>query len=207
MRYTGPRNRLARREGIDLGLKTLGSKAQAGLLKRLNITPGQHGRSRKAKLTDYGVQLREKQKIKRMYGLSEKKLKSYFKHASSMEGNTAELLIQGVEKRLDNVLYRLQFAPTRASARQLVSHGHILVNGKKVSIPSYQVSEKDMIGFKKESSTKIPYIEVMVEKKDATVPSWLERKAKSTGLVLSMPLFELFKEDINLQAVVEFYSR
>ena len=206
MRYTGPRNRLSRREGIDLGLKTAGSKAQGSLLKKLNIPPGQHGRNMSIKFTDYGLQLRAKQKVKRMYGLTEKKLRLVFKKAIAETGNTAENLVIFLERRLDNTLYRLQFAPTRAAARQLIGHGHITINGKKVSIPSYQVSAKDVISFKRPTSAKIPYIEVLIAKKDPILPAWLNRKAQS-GQVVSLPIFDEFKEDINLQAVVEFYSR
>lgn len=206
MRYTGPRNRLARREGIDLGLKTPGSKAQASLLKKINIVPGQHGRSRRSKTTDYGYQLREKQKVKRMYGLNEKQLKRYFDRANVAKGNTADNLIHSIEKRLDNVLYRLNFAPTRASARQLVSHGHVAVNSKKVTIPSFQIKEQDEIMFPKVKTSKIPYVDAALERKDIQIPNWLVRD-KKVGKMIEAPTLEDFKEDINLQAVVEFYSR
>ncbi|KXK09053.1 MAG: 30S ribosomal protein S4 [Microgenomates bacterium OLB22] len=206
MRYTGPKNRLARREGTDLSLKTVGSKAHASLLKKLNIPPGQHGRSYKRKISDYGMQLREKQKIKRMYGISEKQMKTYFDHANRAVGNTAELLITFLEQRLDNVLFKLGFAPTRAAARQLVSHGHIEVNKKKVTIPSFQVSQKDVISFKREKTSKIPYIAELLEKKETPVPAWLERK-DAKGVIKGQPSLEEFHDTINLQPVVEFYSR
>ncbi|MBM3283910.1 30S ribosomal protein S4, partial [Candidatus Gottesmanbacteria bacterium] len=135
-RYTGPRNRLARREGADLGLKTPGSAAQSSLLRRLKIIPGKHAQRRIRKLSDYGLQLREKQKAKRIYGIMEKQFRKYFEKASKEKGNTGEMLLTLIERRLDNVLYRLGLAPTRAAARQFITHGHILVNEKKVNIPS-----------------------------------------------------------------------
>jgi small subunit ribosomal protein S4 len=206
MRYTGPKNRLSRREGADLSLKTAGSKAHASLLKKLNIPPGQHGRSYRRKTSDYGLQLREKQKIKRMYGISEKQMKTYFGHANRAVGNTAELLIIFLEQRLDNVIFKLGFAPTRASARQLVSHGHVQVNKKKVSIPSFQVSQKDVISFKKEDTAKIPYIAELLDKKDTPIPAWLER-TDTKGVITGQPSLDEFHDTINLQPVVEFYSR
>lgn len=206
MRTNGPKNRIARREGMDLNFKTAGSKAHSNLLKRLNIIPGEHGTARQKKLTDYGIQLREKQKLKRIYSITERQMSNYFDNAIKTLGNTGELLQSLLERRLDNVIYRLGFAPTRAAARQLVNHGHFSINGKKVSIPSYQVKIKDIITFGKESTTKIPYIETNLEKKDIVLPSWLEKKA-TTGKVLTFPDKESLAGDINLQLVVEFYSR
>lgn len=206
MRYTGSKNKLARREGIDLGLKTPGSKAQGSLLRRLNITPGQHGASRKRKVTDYGSQLREKQKLKRIYGISETQMQNYYIKANQMEGNTAELLIQFLEKRLDNVIYKLKFAPTRASARQLVNHGHVLVNGKKVSIASYQTGIGDVVSFRRPKTSQIPAIAEILAKKDDSPVQWMSRKG-TAGKVESIPPLTEFAEDIVLQSVIEFYSR
>jgi len=206
MRYTGPKNRLARREGIDLGLKTPGTKSYSSLTWRLNIVPGQHGASHRKKPTDYGVQLREKQRLKRMYGITERQMKNYFKKATKMLGNTAEFLIQMLERRLDNVVYKLNLAPTRSSARQLVAHGHIKINDKKVNIPSYLVGVGDVIAFSKEKSIKIPYINQLLEKKDVIIPEWLAREGP-LGKVMRIPKREDLKEDINLQLVVESYSR
>lgn len=205
MRYIGPRNKLARREGIDLGLKTTGSKSQSNLLRRLNIPPGQHGASRRRKTTDYGLQLREKQKLKRLYGITERQMKNYFKKASKTLGNTAELLIRHIEHRLDNVVFKLGLAPTRASARQLVTHGHVRVNNKKATIPSIEVKIGDVISLKEES-IKIPYIMQAVEKKDFIVSPWLARQG-AIGKVVNLSGQEYFTDDINLQLVVEFYSR
>ena len=144
-RLITPKNKLARREGVDLSLKTLGSKANAHLQKRLQVLPGQKQTKRRAnKMSDYGRQLREKQKLKRIYNLTEKAMINYFAKATKMKGDTTQFLVQLLESRLDNIIYRLRFAPTRNAARQLVSHGHILVNGKKINIPSYSVGLKDI---------------------------------------------------------------
>jgi small subunit ribosomal protein S4 len=140
-RYKGPKNRLARREGTDLGLKTPGLSAHTSLLRRLKIIPGQHGQKGGRKLSDFGKQLREKQKVKRIYGLLEKQFRKYFDKASREKANTGEALLSYLERRLDNVIYRLNLAPTRAASRQFVSHGHVFVDGKKVNIPSFQVQE------------------------------------------------------------------
>lgn len=207
MRYTGPKNRLARREGQDLGLKTPGTKAYSYLMRRINIPPGQHQQGAfKRKMGDYSSQLREKQKLKRIYGLTEKQLKNYFKKASAKKENTASFLFQLLERRLDNVVYLLGFAPTRGSARQLVAHGHIQVNNKKINIPSYLVKVKDTISFKKEKTTKIPYIEAILEKKDLIIPSWLKREGL-TGQVIQLPKLEESQGVIDYQLVIEFYSR
>src|SRR3989338_1026851 len=134
MRYTGPRNRISRREGMDLGLKTPGSKSHASLLKKMNVLPGQHGTRGRRKVSEYGKQVREKQKLRYMFGITEKQLKNYFQKAVKKTGNTGEYLSQYLEQRLDNVVYRLGFAPTRSAARQLVSHRHVRINDKILSI-------------------------------------------------------------------------
>ena len=123
-----------------------------------------------------------------------------------MKGNTSEHMVQSLEARLDNVVFRLGFAPTRASARQLVNHGHFLVNGKKVSIPSYLVKSGDVIEFRKEETKKIPYISEVISKKDVNIPEWLDRKA-TLGKVIDKPDVDAIGEDVNMQAVIEFYSR
>lgn len=205
MRYTGPKNRLARREGVDLGLKTVGSKSHGDLLKKLNIVPGQHGKNLRRKITDYGVQLRSKQTLKRMYGLNERQLRKYYDMASKTEGNTAELLVHFLERRLDNVIFRMGIAPTRASARQLVSHGHVTINNKKVTIPSYLVSVGEETGCK-DDTTKIPYIIESTQRKEYVLPKWLDRKG-FVGKIKDMPSLESFTDEVNLQYVVEFYSR
>lgn len=207
MKYTGPRNRIARQLGIDLGLKTAGTKSHARLLKRINIPPGQHGGKKKKKISERGIQLREKQKLRYMFGITEKQLKNYFKKASLKKGNTGLYLSQFLERRLDNVVYRLGFAPTRASARQLVNHGHIKVNGKRVTIPSYQLDVGDEISFFSEKSTKIPYIESFLKmNKDIILPSWLE-KNDLKGKLISLPNADEISKQINLRLVIEYYSK
>jgi small subunit ribosomal protein S4 len=206
MRYIGPKNRIARREGVDLGLKTPGSKAHARLLRKINISPGQHGAKRKRKLSERGSQLREKQKLRYIFGLTEKKLKKYFKKAKSKTGNTAFYLAQFLEKRLDNVVYRLGFAPTRAAARQLISHRHIKVGDKIVNIPSYEVKLNDKITFANDKIIKVEYIAKQLENKDLILPAWLKRQA-IVGMVVAEPTDEEIATQINLRLVVEYYSR
>jgi small subunit ribosomal protein S4 len=205
MRYTGPKNRLARRVGLDLGLKTAGSKAQGRLLKRINIMPGQHGLRRK-KTTDYGAQLNEKQKLKFIFGISEAHLKRYFLSSTKMTGNTALFLSRFLEKRLDNIVYRLGFAPTRSAARQLVSHRHIKVNGKVVSIPSYQVRVGDVISLAKEKTANIPAVRQMLENKDLIYPDWLEKKGTG-GKLVKEPTGDEIEKQVNLRLIIEYYSR
>ena len=206
MRYIGPRNRIARREGVDLGLKTIGSKSHARLLKKLNIPPGEHGGRRKRKISERGVQLREKQKLRFIFCLTEKQLKKYFKIASQKKGNTALYLSQFLEQRLDNIVYRLGLAPTRLSARQLVSHGHIKVNDKKITVPSYQVKANEEIMFFNDQSSKIPYIEKSLSNKDLFLPTWLERKG-TFGKLIAIPTSDEISKQINLRLVIEYYSR
>lgn len=204
-RYTGPKNRLSRREGIDLGFKTVGSKAHAALLRRLNVPPGAHGTKGRRKLSDYGQQLREKQKVKRMYGLLERQFRKIFERAKKWKGNTGEKLIEFLERRLDNVVYRLNLVPTRTMARHLVSHGHVLVDQLKVSIPSYLVKRDQVIGLKPKAM-EIPAVKKLLDDKTLKMPAWLERKGP-LGKVLRPPERGEITEDINEQLIVEFYSR
>lgn len=206
MRYTGPKNRLSRREGIDLGLKTPGSKSHARLLKKLNVRPGQHGTRMRRKVSDHARQLREKQKLRFMFQITESQLKKYFRQAVVKKGNTAFYLAQFLEKRLDNLVFRSGFAPTRPSSRQLVSHGHIKVNDKVVSISSYQAKNGDIITFSDEKTPKIAYIEKALANADMLFPKWLERKAIVSKLV-GEPTQEEIEKQINLRLVIEFYSR
>lgn len=201
------KNKLARREGIDLSLKTFGTKSHASLLRRLTIIPGKKTiTKRMRKLSDYGKQLREKQKVKRIYGLSEKGLSRYFDKAIKTKGNTVEHLIKLLELRLDNVLYRLKMAPTRASARQLVTHGHIKVNGRKLNIPSQPLKIADKIDFVNLKTAEIPYIKALLEEKNLQLPKWLKR-VKNTGEVIGKLSVEEYAEPVNMSLVVEFYSK
>jgi small subunit ribosomal protein S4 len=204
-KYNGPKNRLARKEGIDLGLKTVGTKSHAGLQRRLNVPPGQHGQKMRRKVSGYGIQLREKQKMKRLYGVLERQFRKYFAMARKWRGNTGDMLVQFLERRLDNTVYRLGFAPTRTSARQFVSHGHIMVNGARVNIPSYLVAA-DAVVTVKPKAAEIPVIKKMLEDKTFTPPAWLERKG-GAGKVVRLPERDDVKEDINTQLVIEYYSR
>ncbi len=204
-RYTGPKNRLSRREGIDLGMKTVGSKAHAGYLKRANIPPGQHGAKGKRKVSGFGIQLREKQKVKRMYGVLERQFRKNFERARKWRGNTGEKLLEFMERRLDNVLYRVGMAPTRASARQFVNHGHVTVDGKKVTIPSFLVDRDQVITYKTKG-LEIPAVKKILEDKTFKVPEWLERKGAVVRIV-RLPVRPDVTEDINEQLIVEHYSR
>jgi small subunit ribosomal protein S4 len=197
-KYNGPKDRLSRREGVDLFGK-------GGKLTRLNVPPGVHGPKGSRTGSQYGRQLREKQKVKRLYGLMEKQFRKYVTQASRTRGNTGETLLSIIERRLDNTLYRLGFAPTRAAARQFVGHRHVLVDGKKVNIPSYQVKIGETVGLTTKA-LEIPVIKKLLEKEDYSLPSWLERKA-AVGKVKALPKREDVTEPISEQDIVEFYSR
>ena len=201
-RYTGPRSRLSRREGQNLLLK----KKCASDVR--NYPPGQHGNKRQAKLSDYGIQLREKQKVKRFYGVLEKQFRRYYLKAARSKGVTGSLLLQFLERRLDNVVYRLGFATTRPQARQLVSHGLVYVNNKRVNIPSYQIKENDEVSFQSKDRIQ-KYLKINVElTKDWAVPSWLVTdKGNLKGTVKSLPTREDVQFPINEQLIVELYSK
>ena len=196
-RYTGPKDKLSRREGFDLFNR--GNK-----IKRLDIRPGEHDKKRAGKQTDYGVQLREKQKAKRLYGVLERQFKNYVIKASNSKGNVGEVLISMLEKRLDNVVYRLGLAPTRPAARQFVSHGHILINGKKVGIPSFQLEKGDEITMD-ETLKKVTYLEDLLAEK-IEIPEWLSRKGDA-GSVIRDPELKDIKEPVSVTDIIEFYSR
>lgn len=204
-RYTGPKNKLARREGMDLGLKTVGSKSHASLLRRLTIIPGAHGVKGRRKVSDYGQQLREKQKVKHLYGVLERQFRKTFERAKKWRGNTGEKLVEFMERRLDNCVYRLGLAPTRGFSRQIVSHGHVLINGQKVSIPSYLVSPDEVITLKPKALA-MPPVQKLLEDKTWKTPEWLERQGPA-GKVVRLPVRTDVTEDINEQLIVEYYSR
>jgi len=206
MRHTGPKNRIARREGIDLGLQTPGTKSHANLLKKVNVPPGQHGGGRMKKMSERGRQLRETQKLKYLFGLSNKQLKRYFIQAVKKTGNTGLFMSQFLEKRLDNIVYRRGFAPTRASARQLVAHKHVKVNDKVVNISSMQLRPNDVVTFASAATEKIPAIEKALANKDAMVPVWIERKA-TAGKLIGEPTSELIEKQVILRLVIEYFSR
>lgn len=198
-RYTGPKRRLSRREGIALFAKDAKYFEKKGA-----ILPGQHGLSRRRRISEYGLQLREKQKAKRIYGILEKQFKKYFNEASKVKGATGLALLQALEARLDNVAYRLGFAKSRAGARQLVSHGHIRVDDKKVTIPSFRVSKEQTIAI---SDNLRDNTQIKTSLEEAlTLPEWLERKA-TVGKVLRIPERDEMEQAINEQLIVEYYSR
>ncbi len=198
-RYTGPKHKLARREGVNLF-----DKQSASLLRRLNIPPGVHGRKNKRRTSEYGTQLREKQKAKAIYGVLEKQFKRLVTNLEKQKGDTGELMISLLETRLDNVVYRLNFAKSRFMSRQLVSHGHVTVNGKKVNIPSYQVQPNDVIEI---SATiqKNPDVMKLLEENDSMV-SFVERKG-AAGKLVRMPKQDDIVVPFNTQQIIEYYSR
>ncbi|MEK7182785.1 MAG: 30S ribosomal protein S4 [Patescibacteria group bacterium] len=197
-RYTGPKDRLSRREGFDL--YGAGSK-----LTRLTVPPGMHGHRGAPRLSEYGRQLREKQKVKRLYGVFERQFKRYIERANRSKGNSGEVLLSLLERRLDNIVYRLGFASTRPAARQLVGHGHTFVNNKRVTIPSYEVKEGDVITLTP-TAQKIPAIARLIAEREKVLPSWLERKG-AAGKVSRLPAREDVIEPIDEQTIIGFYSR
>jgi small subunit ribosomal protein S4 len=197
-KYVGPKDRLSRREGFDIF--SVGAK-----LTRLQVPPGVHGPKGTRGSSQYGRQLREKQKVKRIYGILEKQFRKYVEDAFRAKGNTGEAILISLEKRLDNVVFRLGFAPSRPAARQMVSHRHVLVNGKKVNIPSYKLVVGDTVSIDAKAFA-IPEVKKAVENKDAKLPGWLEKKAL-VGKVSSLPKREDITEPISEMDIVEFYSR
>jgi len=207
-RYTDPVCRLCRRESTKLFLK--GSKCFTDKcpLEKRNFAPGQHGKDRKAKVVGYGLQLREKQKTKRMYFAQESQFRNYFEKAARSKGVTGEILLQQLERRLDNVVYRLGLGISRRQARQLVRHGHIQVDGRKVNIPSYEVSAGEEIAVR-EGSRKLAILEQAKEfASHQNAPTWLEiNRDNFSGRVLSLPKREEIQLPVNEQLIVELYSK
>lgn len=207
-RYTGPVCRLCRREGTKLFLKGAKCFTDKCALEKRNFAPGQHGKDRKAKIVGYGLQLREKQKAKRIYFTLESQFREYYEKASRAPGVTGELLLQQLERRLDNVAYRLGFATSRRQARQIVRHGHVEVNGRKVNIPSYQVQVGDEIKVR-ENSRKLTVLEISREfASHQGLPSWLQfDEANFAGKVIALPKKEDLHLPVNEQLIVELYSK
>jgi small subunit ribosomal protein S4 len=207
-RYTDPVCRLCRREGMKLFLKGTKCFSDKCPIEKRNFAPGQHGKDRRAKIVGYGLQLREKQKTKRMYFTQEGQFRNYFEKAARSKGVTGEMLLQQLERRLDNVVYRLGFGMSRRQARQLVRHGHVQVNGRKVNIPSYQVSVGEEIAIR-DNSRKLAILE---QAKDfashQNAPTWLEiDRDNFKGRVLSLPKREEIQMPVNEQLIVELYSK
>ena len=207
-RYTGAVCRLCRREGTKLFLKGTKCTSDRCPIEKRNFPPGQHGKDRKAKIVGYGLQLHEKQKAKRMYFTLEGQFREYYEKANRATGVTGELLIQQLERRLDNVAYRLGFAISRRQARQLVRHGHVTVNGRKVNIPSYQVNVGDEITVR-DSAKKLQVVEQGVQfAQQNPAPVWLEVNFENmSGRVLHLPKRADVNLPINEQLIVELYSK
>lgn len=207
-RYTEASCRHCRRERLKLFLKGDRCYSEKCAFERRSNPPGQHGGARMRKVSDYAVQLREKQKVKRMYGMLEGQFRKFFSASERSRGVTGEMLLQLLERRLDNVIYRLGFASSRNQARQIVRHNHILVNGRKVNVPSYIVSANEEISLK-EKSRKIEHIKESMEAMARRgVPSWLELdQAAFTGRVKSMPERQEVTMPIQEQLIVELYSK
>lgn len=204
-RYLGPKCKLSRREGTDLFLKSrarpLESKCQ------IDKPPGQHG-ARGKRLSDYGLQLREKQKLRRIYGVLEKQFRKYYKDAARIKGSTGENLLQLLERRLDNVVYRMGFGATRSEARQLVSHKAILVNGKAVNIPSFMVKPMDTIAVREKSKKQVRIQDSLTVSDQIGYPEWVDVDSKKMeGVFKSVPERSELPPDINEQLVVELYSK
>jgi len=205
-RFTGPKLKLSRREGTDLFLKSarraLDTKCKA------DSKPGQHGRISGARTSDYGVQLREKQKVKRMYGVLERQFRRYFAEASRRKGNTGARLIELLESRLDNVVYRMGFGSTRAEARQLVSHCSIALNGETANIPSMLVKPGDVITIREKAKKQARIAEALSLAEQSGFPSWVEvNKDKLEGKFKALPDRADVAQDVNESLVVELYSR
>jgi small subunit ribosomal protein S4 len=207
-RYKDAVCRLCRREGMKLFLKGPKCFTDKCPIEKRNFAPGQHGKDRKAKVVGYGLQLREKQKAKRIYFTQEGQFRNYFEKASRSKGVTGELLLQQLERRLDTVIFRLGFGISRRQARQLVRHGHVAVNGRKVNIPSYQVSVGEEITIR-ESSRKLPILEQAKEfSAHQNAPTWLEIDRENfKGRVLALPKREDIQLPVNEQLIVELYSK
>jgi small subunit ribosomal protein S4 len=205
-RYLGPKAKLSRREGTDLFLKS--ARRAIGDKSKFESKPGQHGRTSGTRTSDYGLQLREKQKVKRMYSVLEKQFRRYFEEADRRKGNTGANLLFLLECRLDNVVYRMGFGSTRAEARQMVSHKAILVNGKSVNIPSYMVKAGDVVAVREKSKKQNRVVEALQLALQVGMPAWVEVNVeKAEGTFKSVPDRDQFGADINESMIVELYSR
>ena len=205
-RYIGPKAKLSRREGTDLFLKS--ARRSIADKAKFDTKPGQHGRTSGQRTSDYGLQLREKQKVKRMYGVLEKQFRRYFEEADRRRGNTGANLLGLLETRLDNVVYRMGFGSTRAEARQMVSHKAITVNGQCVNIPSYLVKSGDVIAVREKSKKQARVVEALQLAAQLGFPAWVEvSQDKVEGTFKQVPDRDQFGADINESLIVELYSR
>ena len=205
-RYIGPKCKLSRREGRDLLLKS-GIRSHDSKCKSETV-PGQHGRTRRPRISDYGVQLREKQKVRRIYGVMEKQFKTYYKQAARKKGVTGDNLLQMLESRLDNVVYRMGFASTRAEARQLVSHKAILVNDKKINIPSYQLNPGDNISLSNKAQSQSRVKQSLEIAKNREECDWVDvNEGLFSGIYKAIPERDSLDTDINENLIIELYSK
>ena len=205
-RYLGPKAKLSRREGTDLLLKS--SRRSIADKAKFDSNPGQHGRTSGQRTSDFGLQLREKQKVKRMYGVLERQFRRYFAEADRRRGNTGSNLLSLLESRLDNVVFRMGFASTRAEARQLVSHKAMTVNGQSVNIPSYLVKPSDVIAVREKSKKQTRILEALELASAAGFPAWVDvSKDKTEGVFKKVPDRDEFAGDVNESLIVELYSR
>ena len=205
-RYLGPKAKLSRREGTDLFLKS--ARRSISDKAKFDSKPGQHGRTSGQRTSDFGLQLREKQKVKRMYGVLEKQFRRYFEEADRRKGNTGANLLFLLESRLDNVVYRMGFGSTRAEARQLVSHKALTVNGEVVNIPSYQVKPGDVIAIREKSKKQLRVTDSLKLAESIGMPAWVQVDAsKMEGTFKKVPDRDEFGAEINESLIVELYSR
>ena len=205
-RYLGPKAKLSRREGTDLFLKS--ARRSISDKAKFDSKPGQHGRISGQRTSDYGLQLREKQKVKRMYGVLERQFRRYFEEADRRRGNTGSNLLFLLESRLDNVVYRMGFGSTRAEARQLVSHKAVTVNGEPVNIPSYLVKPGDVVAVREKARKQTRVIEALQLAQQTGMPAWVEVNVeKAEGVFKKVPDRDEFGADINESLIVELYSR
>jgi small subunit ribosomal protein S4 len=206
--YHDAKCRLCRREGMKLFLKGQRCLSDKCAMERRGYAPGEHGKNRRSKETNYGQQLREKQKARRIYGILERQFRLYFAKAATSKGVTGETLLQLLETRLDNVVYRLGFAPNRASARQLVRHGHVRVNGKHVDIPSFLVKAGDEVAMREKSRKLVVVLSALEARKGQSVPEWLDLSVeKMSGRILNVPSRASIPVPVNEQLIVELYSK
>ena len=205
-RYLGPKAKLSRREGTDLFLKS--ARRSISDKAKFDSKPGQHGRTSGQRMSDFGLQLREKQKVKRMYGVLERQFRRYFAMADQQKGNTGNNLLSLLESRLDNVVYRMGFGSTRAEARQLVSHKALTVNGHQVNIPSYLVKSGDVVGVREKSKKQGRVLEALQLATQVGLPAWVDVNIdKAEGIFKKAPDRDEFAADINESLIVELYSR
>ena len=206
-RHTGPVCRLCRRETMKLFLKGNRCLSEKCAIERRNYAPGQHGR-RRSKIQGYGVQLREKQKLRRVYGVLEKQFELYFGRADRKKGKTGDNLLTFLERRLDNVVYRLGFASSRSQGRQVVSHGHVVVNGRTVDVPSFQVKAGDVLRIREKSRKNVLIQGAVEQAQSRGIPTWLSLDAGNfEGRVLALPAREHITLPIQEQLIVELYSK